>query len=313
MLQQSTSHILMVEPACFAGNLETMDSNRFQNTLNMTPAEAQENALDEFQQFVETLKTHQIDVTVIKDTAHPHKPDAVFPNNWFSIHHNGSCYLYPMMAENRRLERRPEIIDTLKHHFEITAIKDISMFEKDNLFLEGTGSIVFDHVAKIAYACLSPRTNAQLLERLAIELGYAPVTFKAVDANGYEIYHTNVLMCVGTGFVVICMDAIRDLADKQKLMTLFKETGLEVITIRLDQMNQFAGNMLELQSNLDVDHSQGKHFIVMSQTAWNSLEQHQIERLQCFGQLLPVSIPTIETLGGGSARCMMAEIFAPLK
>lgn len=294
----------MVRPAAFGSNTETLASNKFQSELDIT--DANENARAEFDAFVDTLRKNNIDVTVIDDTTSPVKPDAIFPNNWFSVHHNGQCYLYPMLAENRRLEKRPEIINTLQEKFKITNITDLSKFEADNLFLEGTGSVVFDHVAKLAYACISQRTHAELLERLAVELGYAPVVFDAVDQNGYAIYHTNVLMCIGTGFVVICLDAIPDAAQKEKLKTLFKETGLEIIAISLPQMNQFAGNMLEVQN------SEHQHFIVMSQTAYDSLEMHQVERLKTFGSLLPVSIPTIETLGGGSARCMMAEVFAPM-
>jgi hypothetical protein len=209
-----------------------------------------------------------------------------------------------MHAHNRRLERRPDFIDHLQSHYNVSELIDLSDYEKEEKYLEGTGSIVFDHINKIAYACISPRTNEDLLNKVALLLGYKAISFYSFDELGKEIYHTNVVMCVGTGFVVICLDSVSSTFEKEKLTKLFKDSGLEIVAISTDQMNNFAGNMLELRN------TDNKKFLAMSQTAYNSLKREQITTLEKYAELLPISIPTIEGIGGGSVRCMIAEIFS---
>lgn len=292
---QYASSILMVRPARFGFNSQTAVSNTFQNKPgNLSPQAILAQARGEFDRFVMGLKAQKIEVVVVEDTDIPEKPDAVFPNNWVSFHPDGRVILYPMAVENRRLERRPDIIDMLKNQFDIRQVIDLSPEEGPGKILEGTGSIVFDHVNRIAYACLSPRTNRELLESVCQLLGYRPVVFHATDAQGVAIYHTNVMMSIGKGFAVVCQESITD---------GLKLSGLEIIDVSLSQMNQFACNVLQV-ANQD-----GQPFLVMSQTAESAFTPEQKRRLSQYAELLPVAIPTIETIGGGSARCMMAEIF----
>ena len=244
-------------------------------------------------------------IRVVEDTDLPRKPDAIFPNNWVSFHEDGTVVLYPMCAENRRSERRMEIIEALGTEFRIEKIVDLSHFENEGRFLEGTGSIMFDHENKIAYACLSPRTDAALFDEVSQTLGYTPISFRAVDAKGRAIYHTNVMMCIGVGFAVICLESIENAEEKETVVESLKRSGLEIIDISFEQMNKFAGNMLEVSGK------NGKVFLVQSQRAFDSLRKEQIAVLEKYCELLPIPIPTIETIGGGSARCMMAEIFLP--
>jgi hypothetical protein len=234
------------------------------------------------------------------------KPDAVFPNNWITFHQEGYIITYPMFAPVRRKERRKQIINTvLNAGFTFEKRISLEYHEKLNQFLEGTGSILFDHQNKLAYACLSPRTEGSLLQFLCDELGYRPVLFEAVDGEGKAIYHTNVMMALGETFVVICLDAVQKAEERVKLETLFAETGKAVVCISPDQMGQFAGNMLQVQSR------SGKRLLVMSEQAYKSLEAAQVEQLERHTALLHAPLYTIEKYGGGSARCMMAEIFLP--
>jgi hypothetical protein len=244
------------------------------------------------------LKNAGIDVEVYSDTEEPHTPDSIFPNNWISFHEN-KVVIYPMLAENRRKERRDDIIKDLG---KCAFILDLSDNEKKNKFLEGTGSIVFDYENKIAYANISPRTNKQLLDDLCSQLDYRSITFKAVDTRGADIYHTNVLMCIGEGFAVLCTDCIPDKNDREKVIRSLLDTHHEIIEIDIDQMNSFAGNMYQLFNN------KGESFIVMSEQAFKSLDQEQIKKLKKFGTLLYSPLYTIEKYGGGSARCMMADV-----
>ncbi len=308
MRQQTTPHILMVRPANFAFNEETAANNAFQSRDGkLTPAEMRERAMQEFDGFVAQLRAAGVDVIVAHDTASPVKPDAVFPNNWVTFHQEGYMVTYPMFAPTRRLERSDAIIDTvLEQGYHSEKRICLENNEAKNIFLEGTGSIIFDHQNRLAYACLSQRTDADLLEELCQQMGYQKVVFHAVDANGQDIYHTNVMMALGETFVVICMDSVRDAAERRMLENKFRETHKEIIDITLDQMNAFAGNMLQVRNTSD--HT----ILVMSSTAFHALTPAQVQKLENHTQLLHAPIHTIETYGGGSARCMMAEVFLPM-
>jgi hypothetical protein len=298
---QSTSNILMIRPVAFGFNTQTAESNAFQNRDDDQQA-VQQKAQQEFDGFVDILRDNGVNVTVVDDTAEPHTPDSIFPNNWVSFHDNGDIFLYPMQAENRRLERREDIIRQLEDNFKANHVIDLSRFEVKNQFLEGTGSMVLDRESKIAYACLSPRTNAEVLKAFCDYTGYTAVTFDAFDQNGQAIYHTNVLMAIGSKFAVICLDSIANISEKEKVITSLKSTHKEIIDITFDQMNHFAGNMLEVKN------TDGETLVVMSQAAYVSLTADQKTTLEKYGKLIYADINTIETNGGGSARCMMAEV-----
>ncbi len=304
MSKQYTSNLLMVRPASFQFNVETAVSNAFQKSLDgLTAEEIKQKAIEEFDAYVEKLRTNKINVTVIQDTLEPAKPDAIFPNNWISMHENGNVFLFPMNTENRRLEVRPEIIDTLKASFIIHDIQDLRTSIQENKFLEGTGSIIFDHIHKMAYACLSPRTDKDIFLQYCKMIGYEPIYFTSADAQDNLVYHTNVMLTIGDTFAVICLESINDNGEQYYIGKRLKETGHEIIDITFAQMNAFAGNMLQVQN------TEGKTFLVMSETAFHSLTAEQIAQIENHTSILPVSIPTIETIGGGSARCMIAEIY----
>ncbi|MHB8208874.1 citrulline utilization hydrolase CtlX [Mucilaginibacter sp.] len=301
---QSTSHLLMIRPVNFGYNEETAESNAFQHKDKNQQA-VQEKALAEFNNFVEVLRQNGVDITVVDDNPHPYTPDSIFPNNWVSFHADGNVFLYPMQAENRRLERREDIISRLEDHFKVHHIVDLSRYEKENKFLEGTGSMVLDREHKIAYACLSPRTDKTVLDVFCEQSGYTAVCFDAADEHGTAIYHTNVLMCIGSQFAVICMDSIPNPHEKVVVTESLKSTQKEIIEISFEQMNQFAGNMLEVKSkNEDT-------LIVMSESAFRALNQDQKSSLEKYGKLIYADIQTIENNGGGSTRCMMAEVHLP--
>jgi len=244
-------------------------------------------------------------VIVVDDTPEPHTPDSIFPNNWVSFHQDGNVFLYPMMAENRRLERREDIIMGLEDEFKIKHVIDLSRFEHENKFLEGTGSMVLDRENKIAYACISPRTDRGLLAIFCEQTGYKEVSFHAFDEHEQAIYHTNVLMCIGSKFAVICLDSITDDHEKNDVISVLKLTHKEIINISFAQMHQFAGNMLELKNKA------GDSLLVMSQNAYRSLNEGQKTILGKYCKLLYADINTIESNGGGSARCMIAEVHLP--
>ena len=298
---QHTSHLLMIKPVSFDFNAETAVNNLFQ--VKSTDESVQEKALTEFENFISKLRQHHIDVTVINDTPEPHTPDSVFPNNWISFHEDGSLLLYPMFAQNRRSERKQNVLDAIHQKFKAAKTIDLTAYENEKRFLEGTGSMVLDRDNKIAYACLSPRTDQEPLQEFCEKMGYTSITFTAVDAGNQPIYHTNVMMCVADRFVVICMDSIHDLTEKKKLLDSFAQTQKEIITISIDQMNRFAGNMLQ------VHNTEGQEFLVMSSQAYHSLTAVQIAAIENFNPIIHSDIITIETNGGGSARCMMAEVF----
>lgn len=301
---QTTSHILMIRPVAFGLNVQTADSNAFQKRT-ASQEKVQEKALAEFDAFVAKLSSKGIDVTVISDTPQPHTPDSIFPNNWISFHEDGSIYLYPMQAENRRLERRKDVIDEISKQFDIREINDLSFTEEKGEYLEGTGSMVLDRENKLAYACLSIRTQEKVLDIFSKESGYEAITFHAMDENGMAIYHTNVMMCVGDRFVVICLDAIPDEDERNRVIESIKKTQKELIEISFAQMNQFAGNMLQVKNK------EGKSFLVMSERAHQSLNPKQLESIAKYAEILSSPLTIIEDNGGGSARCMMAEIHLP--
>ncbi len=304
MAKQTTSNVLMVRPSSFQFNIETAVSNAFQQTLEgVSEKEIREKAVAEFDAYVKKLEAHHIRVLVIQDSPEPAKPDAVFPNNWISMQQNGMVYLYPMNTPNRRLERRDEILETIEQSFEIKQVIDISDSENDHQFLEGTGSIIFDHINKIGYACISPRTDKDLFIAHCELLGYSHIYFHSEDSDGNLVYHTNVMLTIGDGFAIICLESIREEEERQLLTDKLQSTGHEIIEISEAQMNNFAGNMLE------VHNKEGQRYLVMSETAFESLNKSQVQQIEKHAAILMVSIPTIETIGGGSARCMLAEIF----
>lgn len=300
--------ILMIRPVAFGHNDQTASSNTFQqNYSDLSPQSIQQLALTEFDAMVQKLESHDIPVMVFEDTAQPVKPDAIFPNNWVSMQPDGQVLLYPMEAENRRGERRTEIVERLQNMFDVSGVTDLSYYEKEGRFLEGTGSIIFDHVNKVAYANYSSRTDKELFEEVCEKLGYNPVGFKAVDRNDQDIYHTNVMMCVGTEYALICLDAITEEQDLDLVINSLNGSGRKIISISYDQMGQFAGNMFEVLS------TSGERYLVMSETAFQSLVNGQINAITQFLDIITIDIPTIEQHGGGSVRCIMAGIHLPVK
>ena len=307
--RQNTNTILMIEPVAFYYNAETAKNNYFQEKPDEDSQEIQKLALSEFNGMVEKLRNQGVNVITVKDTPTPHTPDSIFPNNWISTHANAHIALYPMFAENRRTERREDILEFLEDNgFKIESIIDYSAAEKENVFLEGTGSIILDRVKAYAYAALSARTDEDLFIEFCEDLEYSPVIFRAnqtVDGERVPIYHTNVMMCVADTYAVICLDTIDDKKEKKNVVSTLKDTQKEIIEITEEQMYQFAGNMLQVEGK------DGQKFLVMSQTAYDSLTKKQIKQIEKHNPIISVNIPTIEKLGGGSARCMMAEIFLP--
>lgn len=308
MTKQLTSRVLMIRPACFSFNEETAHNNAFQTKPEDNQSEMIKNqAIQEFDQLVQKLRDHDIEVLVIQDTESPIKPDAVFPNNWISLHANGSLITYPMYAPKRRIERRSDIIEQLKSKFEVKEHWALESYEEKGLILEGTGSLIPDRDHEIVYACYSPRTNDELLEIWCEKTGYQKVGFTSLDQNEQEIYHTNVMMAVGVEFVVICMESIIE-KDRNRVKNMLENSGKKIIDISFEQVNAFAGNMLQLKSS-----KTDKTYLLMSTTAYHSLEKGQIEQLEAFTTIIHSDIPTIERIGGGSVRCMVAENFLPLK
>ena len=298
---QTTDTVLMVSPVAFDYNEETAVNNAFQEEDNQS--NTAEEAREESDAYIKLLEDNGINVIAVEDTKKPHTPDSVFPNNWFSTHDDGTLVLYPMFAENRRLERKPAALEAIEANFDEERVVDLTHYEEEGLFLEGTGSMVLDRVNKIAYACESPRTNRTVMEDFCKQLGYSPVLFKAVGADGTEIYHTNVMMHVGTDVAVVCLEAIQDEAQRTEVKESIEGTGKTIVEITFDQMNHFAGNMLELHNK------DGQPCLVMSLAAYNSLTKEQVEFLESKMTLITPDLECIEQNGGGSARCMIAEIF----
>ena len=297
----------MIEPVAFGYNAQTAENNYFQ--VEQKGADTQSKALVEFNNFVEKLRNKGINVIAVKDTLEPHTPDSIFPNNWVSFHKDAKVVLYPMFAPNRRAERRMDILEILKNNgFEITEIDDFTASENENKFLEGTGSMIFDHDNKIAYGSVSLRLDEELFKEFCAKYGFTPIVFHSYQNAGDQrlpIYHTNVMMCVADQFVVICLDCIDDELEREKVQEVIKSSGKEIIEISEDQLQQFAGNMLQVQN------SEGKKFLVMSQTAYQSLKPEQINSIEKYCEIIYSDLNTIEVNGGGSARCMLAEVFLP--
>lgn len=293
--------LLMIQPASFGFNEETAANNFFQQDI--TIESPQEKALAEFNAFVALLRSHAIEVHTVVDTAQPRTPDAVFPNNWISFHEGGSIVLYPMYAKNRRAERKPAVLEAIEKFVDVQEYIDLTHFEGAGKYLEGTGSMVLDRTNKVAYACLSERTDPEVMETFCMKMGYRSVCFGAADRKGNKIYHTNVLMCVADRYVVLCLDAVENESSRQQLLDTFASQGKEVLPISFDQMEHFCGNMLQVFTIY------GKPFLVMSDQAYAHLGAALTERLEHYNPILHSNLNTIETLGGGSARCMMAEIY----
>ncbi len=309
MNHQCTSTILMIRPASFGYNEETAQNNIYQHKpVNTELTNIQQQALIEFDAFAGKLSDAGVNVIVVSDTPEPQKPDALFPNNWISFHEDGSVVLYPMYAQNRRSERRTDILEKLKNEygFAIKKIIDLTHYEKQNQFLEGTGSLVLDRVNKIAYASVSERTTPELVREFCRQLNYKPVLFNAV-ANGIPVYHTNVLLSVCDKFVVICLDYISTEAEKEDLLEILKKTKKDIITISEKQASCFAGNILEVKSRKE------ESLLIMSTNAYKSLNTEEIAHLSRYCKIIHSPLNTIEKQGGGSARCMLAEIFLPGK
>ena len=293
--------ILMVRPYQFYFNQQTAANNFFQSNVNIE--NANELAIAEFDAMVEKLRAHQIKVNVVQDTKDPSTPDSIFPNNWVSTHEGGTLCLYPMFAQNRRAERKSTVIDFLESNYKIENTLDLTDLEKEGIFLEGTGSMVLDHQNKLAYGCLSERLDKNAFNEWCDKMQFKAIAFKAVDDKAQPIYHTNVMMCMANQFVVICLESIPNEQEKQIVLESFKKSNKEVIEISQDQLNHFAGNMLQVFDTNEKPH------LIMSEQAHTSLDPAQVKSLEKYNPILPISIPTIEALGGGSTRCMMAEIY----
>jgi hypothetical protein len=310
---QSAAAVLMVRPARFGFNPQTATSNAFQKMRVETGAHPQagdsagihEAALREFDALAEQLARAGLQVILVEDTVHPVKPDAIFPNNWVSFHRDGTVVLYPMMAPNRRLERRDEVLaEVAASGFRITRTVDLCHREELGQYLEGTGSLVLDRPRHVAYANISPRTDLDTLGEFAQQLDYDLVTFESVDAAGRPVYHTNVMLAIGTGFAVMCADSIGERRSRDAVRETLGVGGREIVEISLAQMQSFAGNVLELAPH-------GSKVIALSGTAWRSLDAHQRRTLEKQGNVLAAEIPVIEHFGGGGVRCMLAEVHLP--
>ena len=300
----------MIQPAAFYFNEETAENNYYQDASKaVAKASSQELALKEFNEFVDLLRANQIEVIVVPDLVENQTPDSIFPNNWVSFHEDGHVFLYPMYAKSRRKERRPEILDQVKNAgFSISELTDLSATENDGVYLEGTGSMIFDRANRIAYAARSIRTDENLFTRYCETIGYQPVvfsSFQTVDQKRLPIYHTNVMMCVADRYAVICLSCIDDTDERNMVREHLEKSGKTIIEISEEQVNQFAGNMLQVENTM------GEKFLVMSNSACKSLTSEQLSLLTSFNPILAPSLTTIETCGGGSARCMLAEVFLP--
>jgi hypothetical protein len=307
--KQYTSRLLMIEPVAFRFNTETASNNYYQKVIDgLNAEETQSKALEEFTDFVTILREKGIDVTVIKDTLNPDTPDSIFPNNWISFHENGTVVLFPMYAENRRKERRLDILETLRENgLLISEVVDMTDVESESLFLEGTGSMILDRENCIAFAAISQRTDEDLVYDFCRQMDFRPCIFHSFQTVGQErlpIYHTNVMMCVADKFVVICLDSIDDLEERHAVIETIEDTNKEIIEITEEQVEHFAGNMLQVGDSAN-------SYLVMSSAAYGILDKEQIKSLEEHCTIIHSTLDTIEACGGGSARCMMAEVFLP--
>ncbi|MHB1106130.1 MAG: citrulline utilization hydrolase CtlX [Lutibacter sp.] len=309
-MEQITNTILMIRPVSFRMNEQTAVNNYYQKVLeSITPETVQFRALQEFDNFVEKLQAIGVNVIVIDDTKDTDTPDSIFPNNWISFHENGDVALYPMFAENRRLERREDILETLEDlGYQINNVVDYTSAEEEKIYLEGTGSLLLDRVNGKAYCALSPRADEDLLIEFCEDFEFTPVSFVAnqtLNEKRVPIYHTNVMMCLGEKFSVICLDSIDNKKERKEIIKHLKEDRKEIIAISEEQVNNFAGNMLQVLGKNE------ERYIVMSNSAYESLTKQQLNQIEKHGKILYSSLDTIEACGGGSARCMMAEVFLP--
>ena len=298
---------MMIRPASFGSNPETQPSNTFQQEPEIAAEQIRVMALQEFDRMVSLLETNGIDPVIIQDTSSPEKPDAVFPNNWISMQPDGKLVTYPMLAPNRRLERRADILKTLQDGYEVSELIDFSGFENKGEIVEGTGSLIFDYPNSLAYAARSSRTQEGLVEEICERLGFTPVLFNATNAAGIPIYHTNVMMSVATEFAVVSLDTIKDDTDRDTVIESLNSTGHKIISISFDQVKSFAGNVLEVQKK------NGERVLIISETAIQSLLPGQLDAITRYVDVLPIPIPTIEKYGGGGVRCMLAGIHLPIK
>lgn len=298
---QTAKKILMVRPAHFAYNEETAQNNHFQNRPSIT--NLNERAVKEFDDFVDVLRSNKIEVVVVQDTNEPHTPDSIFPNNWFSTHSTGELVLYPMFAENRRLERKPHVLETIDEHYRSHKVIDLTNWADKNRFLEGTGSLILDHNNRVVYGCRSERTDDIVFEEFYTKMNFEPQLFNAYDENQKNIYHTNVMMSIGKSIAVICAESIVDEKRRENIVNSLKKSKKEVIEISFEQMRSFCANILELHN------SENENYLIMSETAKNAFTDSQKEILDRHCRIISSSLDTIEQTGGGSARCMIAEIF----
>jgi hypothetical protein len=301
---QSTNSVLMVRPCQFYPNPETAADNSFQARIDCAADALSELARKEFDAAVQTLHAGGVNVHVFEDTDEPEKPDAVFPNNWISTHHDGRIVLFPMYSALRRRERRQDILQELRKHYRVSEVIDYSPFENEGCCLEGTGSLVLDHLNNIAYVSLSNRSNPKMIQRFVDDFSYEPITFTSIGSNGQPIYHTNVMMCIGTDFAMVGLEMIPNKAERQQVRARLEKTGKEIVELTADQIVNFAGNAIELHNK------GGEKLLVLSSRAASALNEEQRRTLSRYARLIPLELPTIE-LGGGSARCMMATIHLP--
>ena len=304
VLTQSTNSVLMIRPCRFYPNPETAADNAFQSRLDRAVDALSTDARKEFDAAVQKLRGAGVNVHVFEDTAEPEKPDAVFPNNWISTHHDGRIALFPMYSALRRRERREDVIRELRKHYRVSNVIDYSMFEEQGCCLEGTGSLVLDHLYKVAYASLSNRSNPKVVRRFANDFSYEPITFTSIGSDGQPIYHTNVMMCIGTAFALVGLEMIRNKAERQQVRARLEKTEKAIVELSADQIANFAGNAIELHNQ------SGEKLLVLSSRAGHALTEDQRKRLSRYARLIPLELPTIE-LGGGSARCMVATIHLP--
>lgn len=310
-MTQSTNTILMIRPAAFRMNEQTAVNNYYQEELHIANSTINHKAQKEFDDYVEVLRSHGVNVIVVSDDTSKDTPDAVFPNNWVSFHEDGTMAIYPMFAENRRQERREDVVLVLEEHgFLIEDIMDYTSAEENDIFLEGTGSIILDRENKKAYCALSPRADEELFIEFCEDFEYTPVIFTAnqsVDGQRFPIYHTNVMMAIADKYAIISLDSIDDKKERKNVLKHLKESGKQVIAISEEQVEQFAGNMLQVMGKND------QPYLVMSSSAYHSLDNNQKGQILKFNPIIHSDLSTIETCGGGSARCMMAEVFLPKK
>jgi hypothetical protein len=298
----------MIRPAAFGFNEETAANNYFQSNPYISKEELQQKAIQEFDNMVQILRNHDVDVLVIDDTKEPVKPSAIFPNNWLNTSPDGIVAVFPMYAPNRRLEKRDDILKMLADKFMVKDVQDWSEYEAEGRFLEGTGSMVIDYDHKMIYAAISERTNISVLEKYANTNGFQAIVFLATDKNGMPVYHTNVVMTLGENFAVLCEEAIDEEWEQIAVRQLLESTGHNIIAITREQMHRFAGNMLLVKNNPSTG-SGGEKLLIMSQAAFDSLRKEQRQMLESYSKLLPIAVPIIEEVEGGSVRCMMAEVF----